>query len=123
MWITRKITKSNERTLWSWWKYRKFKKRYGCICTLCEIQYNEIVSDREYWTIIKTIAPYKNTEFHYLIVLKRHISNEEIWKVKQEEWRELQRIRIEYGEFVFRHNGTQNSSVKNHLHFHIIKYK
>lgn len=104
-----------------------WKNRYPKgVCLFC---YEKCIHDNypvlgfenlEHWHLIHNVAPYKNTEKHYVLILKRHLDNQAEKFLTKEEKKEQKLIYSKLPEFVIHHNKKKDQT-EIHLHYHLIQ--
>lgn len=109
-------------------RYERYLKSIKDIpCVFCHTQsiQNQFVSETNYFYILENKFPYQKTDFHYLIVPKRHIHSLDEFTLEEfEEWTYIQsQYILDWQDFDITTRGTTNIDKSvNHLHTHLIKF-
>lgn len=102
------------------------------VCPFCpdnleKYHKNPIIKQTEFWTLTTNMYPYKNSKYHFLLILKNHKNNTH--ELSPEEWSEIHThtdwLASEYkllgGTFIMRCGDTSHTGASvTHLHAHFI---
>ena len=104
-------------------KYRAQKvidKQQG-ICALCE---RKALRDFSHWKIVENIFPYDEiAKTHHMLVIKEHISEQDISMQAWKEFREIKKDFINSTYSFILENTSLATSIPTHFHFQLIVLK
>jgi len=118
--IKNKLGLNKYRGWWMNWSYMRYLKKHPKGCNFCTLEDNKLVAGYKHWNIIECKWPYRFNKEHLLLISKRHVKNQEWYKLNEEERKEFFQIRMIYNDWSIQHNGREGQSV-SHLHCHLMK--